>query len=116
MTDIHCPSCGHHVFSADIGALVESPAPPRSAIGAGTEVAVALLLDFFSQQERVVRVAHGRVSQSAFIDAFNAWAIERGSTPQSAAALGRGLRELGIEHARSSGQRFYRGLAFTHAQ
>lgn len=116
MTDIHCPNCGHRVFSADIGELIESPTPPpRLAIGSGTEVAVALLNDFFAEQQRVVRVAHGRVPQSAFIDAFNDWAIGRGSNPQSAAALGRGLRELGIEHARSSGQRFYRGLAFTHA-
>lgn len=115
MTDIHCPACGHHIFQADLGELLERSAPSLRRLGAGTEVAAALLEDFFSEQSRVRRVAHGRVLQSEFIEAFNSWAIERGSTPQSAAAIGRGLRELAIETARSSGQRFYRGIAFTHS-
>lgn len=84
-------------------------------MGAGTEVAAALLEDFFSEQSRVRRAPYGRVLQADFIAAFNEWAIKRGSTPQSSSAIGRGLRELGVEQARSSGQRFYRGLAFTHA-
>ncbi len=113
MTDIHCPSCGHFLFQADIENLVERPASPLGRLTAGTEVAAALLEDFFGEQGRFVRTKYARVMQSTLIEGFAAWAVDRGSTPQSGSAIGRGLRELGVETARSNGQRYYVGVSDT---
>jgi hypothetical protein len=102
------------VFDADVSALVASAAPPGrhvALLGSQTAIALALLEDFFADQGDVVRDQTGRIQQSEFIDAFNAWAMNRGSTPQTPVAIGRALRELGAVQGKSNGQRFYLGIS-----
>ncbi len=115
MADIHCPSCGHFIFRTDVKALPAVTSGTLGRLGRGTEVAAALLEDFFREQSRFVRAKYSRVMQSTLIEGFNAWAIERGSTPQSPSAIGRGLRELGVVPIRSNGQRFYGGVGLAQA-
>lgn len=115
-TEIHCPSCGHHLFDADISAILPRAVTTEQRsglLGSQTEIAMTLLEDFFDESSRVARDSSGRMLQAEFIDTFNAWAIERGSTPQSASALGRGLRELGVGQGKSNGQRFYLGVTIS---
>jgi hypothetical protein len=101
------------LFDADISQLVAPSAPPErhmALVGSQTAIALALLEDFLAEGSDVVRDPTGRMQQSEFIEVFNSWALTRGSNPQTAVAIGRGLRELGAGQGKSNGQRFYLGI------
>ncbi len=114
-TDIYCPNCGHHLFKADLHEVLEPASPGvEGEMPAGTVAALSVLKEFFGSQRRLVRVEHGRVSQRAAMGVLREW-LHANGVEMSDAAVGRGLRAVGIESRKSNGERFYGGLALTNA-
>lgn len=112
-TAIHCPSCGHHLFDADLSAILRAPATSREVGGLPPETAEAVkaLEAFFEGQQQFVRVEGGRVRKGDVIDAVNAWRAGAGLSLLSGASLGRGMTALGVRSSKSNGHRFYLGVA-----
>jgi hypothetical protein len=109
LTDIHCPACGHHLFKADLGAL---RAPNEHATStAQVEATAAAIAAFLDGQDHVRRSPYGKALQGEVITSLNTWLRSRGDAELSRKAVGRGMRALGFDVAKSQGQRFYRGLA-----
>ncbi|GLJ78669.1 hypothetical protein [Microbacterium imperiale] len=116
-TSIHCPACGHHLFDADISALLtSSETVDAHALTPGAADAAGVLTRFFSEQTRVLRTERGRMLKGDVIREVNGWLEANGEEPLSNHAFGRGMAAIGIESAKSNGQRFYRGVAFTHSR
>ncbi|MGK9222054.1 MULTISPECIES: hypothetical protein [unclassified Microbacterium] len=115
-TNIYCPSCGHHLFKADVEQLVAATTPASAvARTPATDDAAVTLERFFESQSRVIRADRGRMTQADVIAAVNGWLEDQGEQPLTLHAIGRGMRALGIETSRSNGRRFYAGVMFTGA-
>ena len=105
MSELHCPSCGHHIGNLNAPATRLETPTSSPYMGAAIEQ-----VDVFLRQ-RTTPALNVRVESGALRRAFDAWAVEVGDPPLSPQAFGRALRYCGVMPVRSNGVRMYTGVA-----
>lgn len=104
-SELHCPSCGHHIGSLDSTSEPASTSKERRTSAWMDAVAAQVGRFIAAVNEQGV---DGMVPTHTAGEMYRSWCKEVGEPEASPQAFGRAMRANGVMTHRSSGQRFYR--------